>query len=119
MITPESLGPVDGDGGTSSTGPGPSPQGGVQNTTAATEVPELSPDPALSPPDYPRRTFYGAPDTPSEFSWGPGQVPAGYERLGPSEGGAYRGRSPRYDAQGRMPRVQKGRAYGVPGERVR
>lgn len=66
-----------------------------------------------------RKDWYGGKDGPTEFSFGPGQVPAGCERLGPAEGGTYRGRSPRQDAQGRLPRVRRGQAYGIPGERIR
>ena len=33
-------------------------------------------------------------DGPSEFSWGPGNVPPGCEYLPPSEGGAYSGKTP-------------------------
>lgn len=63
--------------------------------------------------------FHGAPDGPTEFSWGPGQVPPGNERLTRTQGGAYRGRSPRTDADGKLPPVRRGEAYGTPGERIR
>lgn len=108
MLTPEDLGPTDGDLIE------PPPVGPTQGGGGAP-----TPTAALSAPDYPRHTFYGGKDGPTEFSFGPGQVPAGCERRGPSEGGAYRGRSPRQDAQGRLPRVRRGQAYGVPGERIR
>lgn len=69
--------------------------------------------------DWPRHTWYGGPDGPTEFSWGPGQVPAGYETKSPAEGGAYVGRTPKATADGSWPKVKRGQAYGVPGEQLR
>jgi hypothetical protein len=41
--------------------------------------------------DWPNHDWYGRPNGPSEFSWGPGLVPPGKETEPPSEGGIYRG----------------------------
>jgi hypothetical protein len=110
VVTPESVGPADGDL-IEPPSAGPTQSAAGEGTTAATKF--------VPSPDYPRRTFYTGRDGPTEFSWGPGQVPVGFERKSPAEGGAYRGRSPRTDAHGRLPKVRRGQAYGVPGERLR
>jgi hypothetical protein len=44
--------------------------------------------------DWPNHDWYGRPDDSSEFSWGPGLVPAGKETAPPSEGGVYRAMCP-------------------------
>lgn len=102
MLTPESVGPADGD---------------------LIEPPSVGPTQGGAGREawlgWPRRTFYGGKDGPTEFGWGAGQVPPGLETKSRAEGGAYRGRAPREEAQGRLPKVRRGRAYGVPGERLR
>jgi hypothetical protein len=52
---------------------------------------------------------------PSEFSWGSGLVPPGKEHAPPSEGGKYRGTTPRRN----RPRPRDTDAPGSPGHRVR
>jgi hypothetical protein len=44
--------------------------------------------------DWPNHDWYGRPDGPSEFSWGPGLVPPGREGEPASNGGMYRGKCP-------------------------
>lgn len=57
----------------------------------------------------------GAEDTgPSELSWGPGQVPPGYEYAAPADGGAYVGRSPSMAEPPR--RARRSEARGYPGD---
>jgi hypothetical protein len=67
----------------------------------------------------------------SEFSWGPGLVPHGYEYAPPSQGGMYRGTCPPVEltpshdlsvrvtqATGHHGRRPDGSPNGYPGERV-
>jgi hypothetical protein len=46
------------------------------------------------PKGWPNHDWYGRPNGPSEFSWGPGLVPPGKENAPPSDGGVYRGTCP-------------------------
>jgi len=63
----------------------------------------------------------------SEFSWGPGLVPAGKENAPPSRGGMYRGMCPPVEltsstdlsVRARQPRPKRGDPpRGYPGERI-
>jgi hypothetical protein len=77
--------------------------------------------------DWPNHDWYGRPDGPSEFSWGPGLSPPGKQVAPPSEGGMYRGMCPPVEltasddlsVQAQETRWKRGDPpRGYPGERI-
>jgi hypothetical protein len=60
---------------------------------------------------------HSAGDGPTEFSWGEGLVPPGYEHAPPSEGGMYIGRSPDMTESRRKPR-RGDPPRGYPGDQI-